>query len=717
LIERRTNYELRITNYQRIKGMGEDTVETMRKPSYKPRAGMLNIPVGWKREAVTGRLVEDAVEQAVIALAKDLRDGGLSQSEIMRKFREDKVPNRAESLWTSAMVRKRLDYEGLKGRWAERKARLDEAYAARVAAAESDRKELEAGRRPSSPLEGSDAVSWGEHWVANRDGSARAYWPHQVEDLRAEEANIVHLDGRDVGKTANLTTLALHYALTTKKGTGLVAAALGGQLMAIWEEIEFQLDNNVRLEECIARGRNGQRKMQRFPYPRLEFANGSVLYFRPAGAYGESFRSLHVERVWVDEGAWLSEEAWRALRQCLKAGGKLRVYSTPNGVRNATYYRLTTSRRWRVFRWPSWLNPNWTGEHEADLLEFYGGRATAGWQHEVAGEHGAPSYGAFHGEHFALALQDVPEYRKVVITNNELADCSSEQDVEQRFETLLGIWPESGEYYVGADLGYTNDPTEILVFRKAVGCSPEAVGRVGETGGLRLVLRVHMEKVAYPQIAQCLGVIDSLLSPAGIGIDNGGNGLAVVQELLSLDKYKREAGARGLDAIGSAPIVPKDPRDPRDSKDPRVPRVPLPHPAPKLPAVPQESRFIGRLFGFDFGSTTPFELPDGTQVKKRTKELMTSLINRALQRREIAFPSSDPEIADQFLTQTYSLNNGAVTYSKGNDHIIDAVRCMVLARDKAAVDSPYNDDDYSVRPPLPLMVEVFTLPSMKNFPW
>ena len=659
--------------------MENKTVDKTRKLRYKPPAGEMNIPLGWKFEKTTRRLVENPAERAVIALAKKLQDDGLSQSEIARKFAEDKVPNRANSLWNSSTVRKCLKYEeGLSPYWTQRKAKLDAQHAARLAATEADQREIALGRVPASPLDPCDPVAWAQKWLANRDGAPRTYWRHQIEDLRAADDNVVHLDGRDVGKTANLTTLALHYALTTNKGSGLVAAALAGQLLAIWEEIEFQLENNPRLEACIARGRNGHRKMQRFPYPRLEFTNGSILYFRPAGTYGEAFRSLHVDRVWVDEGAWLSEDAWRALRQCLKAGGKLRVYSTPNGMRNATYYRLTNSPRWRVFRWPSWLNPNWTPDHEADLLEFYGGRATAGWQHEVAGEHGAPSYGAFHPEHLALALQDVPEYRKIVITNAELDDCQSELETEQRFETLLNIWPEPAQYYLGADLGYTNDPTEILVFRQdAPQKSPPdsslqtpdcRSGLQTPDCRLRLVLRVHMEKVAYPHIAQCLAVIDSLLAPNAIGIDNGGNGLAVVQELMSLDKYKPRA-------------------------------------------------FDGRLFGFDFGSTTPFDLPDGRQVKKRTKELMTSLINRALQRREIVFPSTDPEISDQFLTQTYSLNNGAVTYSKGNDHIIDATRCMVLAHEKTAPNAPYNDDDYAIRPPLPLMVEVFTLPSMKNFPW
>jgi len=639
---------------------------------YAPKVGMMNVPFGWMFEEGTGRLVENADEQGVISLAKDLEAAKFSQARIASRLVEDNIRNRGESRWNSSAVRKLVHYEGLKGRWALRKARLDAAWSARVAAEEAERRNLAEAGSGWSPLEECDAVTWGERWLVNRDGSRRAYWGHQLEDLLAEDGNIVHLDGRDVGKTANLATLALHYGLTTAKGTGLVAASLAGQLMAIWEEVEFQLENNGRLEACVARRRDGQRKMQRFPYPRVEFVNGSVLYFRAAGAYGEAFRSLHVERVWVDEGAWLSEEAWRALRQCLKAGGRLRVYSTPNGVRNSTYYRLTTSTRWRVFHWPSWLNPSWTGDHEADLLEFYGGRGSAGWQHEVAGEHGAPSYGAFNPEHLALAVQDVPEYVKVVITGEELADCRSEQEEEERFEALLGIWPDCGEYYVGADLGYTNDPTEILVFKESGGKEGQKTkdkGQLaGEDGeqrldgrGVRLVLRVHMEKVGYPQIAQCLGVIDTLLAPAGIGIDNGGNGLAVVQELMSLDKYK----GRGFD---------------------------------------------GRLLGLDFGSTTAFELPDGTQVKKRTKELMTSLINRALQRREIVFPNSDPEIADQFLTQTYSLNNGSVTYSKGNDHIIDATRCMVLSRDKAATESPYHARDYLVRPPLPLMCEPFGEP-------
>jgi hypothetical protein len=474
-----------------------------------------------------------------------------------------------------------------------------------------------------------DPVLWGMKYLQNRDGSERSYWPHQVDDLRCGDRNIIHLDGRDSGKSISLTTDALHYAFTTRGGQGLVAAPHQGHLDTLAEEMEYQLDSNPELMRSIGITKYGKPKIYRKPYFRIEFTNGAVLYFRPAGAYGDAFRSLHVERVWVDEGAWLSEKAWKALRQCLKAGGKLRIYSTPNGLRDTTYYRLTTSSQFKVFRWPSWLNPNWDENREAELLEFYGGRDTAGWQHEVAGEHGKPSYGAFSLENLNVARQEVLEYRKVTLLGEDLSSCETEEESANRLEMLLNLMPQTGMFWIGADTGYTSDPTELVVFREV---------EMGERSVMTLVLRIHMEHVSYPHIAQTLAHLDRCFTPVGIGVDNGGNGLAVVQELLTLDKYRPLA----LD---------------------------------------------GRLRGYDFGGMTTLAIRDGREIRKRTKELMTSLINGALQRRQIVLPAEDSEVEDQFTTHTYTLSNGNIIYSKGNDHIVDAVRCAMLAHEQGALDS------------------------------
>ena len=193
---------------------------------------------------------------------------------------------------------------------------------------------------------------------------------------------------------------------------------------------------------------------------------------------------------------------------------------------------------------------------------------------------------------------------------------------------MLNLTPRTGLFWIGGDLGYTNDPTELVIFQEA---------EVGDRSILKLVLRIHMEHVSYPHIAQTIALLERYFTPAGIGVDNGGNGLAVVQELLTLDKYK-------------------------------------------------ELELEGRLKGFDFGGMTRLTVRDGKEIKKRTKELMTSLINGAIQRKQIIFPSDDLEIEDQFTTQTYTLRDGKIIYSKGNDHIIDAVRCAMLIREQGNLD-------------------------------
>jgi hypothetical protein len=137
----------------------------------------------------------------------------------------------------------------------------------------------------------SDPVSWGQAYLRNRDGSPREYWPHQVEDLRCHERNVIHLDGRGVGKSIDLTTQVLHFAFTTRGGQGLIAAPHQGHIDTIIEEVEFQLNANPDLMGSIAVNAQGRAKITRKPYFRLEFTNGAILYFRPAGPYGDAFRS------------------------------------------------------------------------------------------------------------------------------------------------------------------------------------------------------------------------------------------------------------------------------------------------------------------------------------------------------------------------------------------------------------------------------------------
>ncbi len=523
-----------------------------------------------------------------------------------------------------------------------------------------------------------DPVTWGEALLVNRDGSLREYWDHQVEELRYQGMRVIHQDGRNVGKTINLTTFGLWQACEHGKSV-LCATPHESALTTIIDELEWQLNNSVDdiIGKDVALNKAGRRDIRRRPYFLVNFKNGGCIHARQAGVDGHSFLSLHVDVLLIDEWArWPKEKAWDNALGCLNAPGIIRGYSNPNGLRNTPYFRLTEQGKkpfseqkgdpWKTFLWPSWKNPHWT-ERAAENKEVeHGGRNTEGWLHMVAGEHGMPAYGVFPSEHFYACLKEpeqLADYRKISIDGSDFTGMTSQEEMWAHMDALLNLTPLTGLYVMGGDLGYTNDPVELCLFQEVPLMSRGDDG--SERSKLSLVLRVHCEHVAYPLISMLIALIDRHYTPYAIGIDNGGNGGSVYQELMTLDTFRGNG-------------------------------------------------FEGRLEGFDFGSVTEFaKYDEGTGqsivIRKPTKEEMTKLINGWLVRRELELPKGDTDFEDQFMSQTYSIGSGGrILYSKGNDHVIDAVRCAALAREKKRT-AGYSQMQASMRVidmPLPVMVRM-----------
>lgn len=464
-------------------------------------------------------------------------------------------------------------------------------------------------------------AAWGELFLKNRDGGPRTYRWYQKEDLECRATRVIHLDGRAVGKTINLSTYLLWFASVHKGKSALVGAPYQGHLDTIIEEVEYQLHHVEALKKNLSVDLK-QPGIKRKPYFQLRFRNSNMVYFRPAGTDGDAFRSLHVDLILLDEAAWLPELAWTTVFQCLNPGGVLRVYSTPNGLRNRKFYQLTQDKSWTQFHWPSWIVPRWNEERRQELLNFYGGEHSSGWLHEAAGEHGMPSYGVFNSAQVLQAMTEGLNYQFVRLDGDMFSDCADEAETRTRLELLAGLDGGQGTYWLGVDTGYAADPSELLLFEE------------DEREALTLAVRIHAKHLPYPLLSELIALVDELYSPAGIGLDRGGNGTAVEHELLRLDKY-RAAG------------------------------------------------FAGKLVGVDFGgSTLVGEDKEGQPVKKRTKEHMTSLINRALNARRLRLPKEDREIEDQLCTHTCTRSDHGVIYSKGNDHVVDALRCALLAREQ-----------------------------------
>ncbi len=141
------------------------------------------------------------------------------------------------------------------------------------------------------------------------------------------------------------------------------------------------------------------------------------------------------------------------------------------------------------------------------------------------------------------------------------------------------------------------------------------------------MLRVHLENVNYAQQQIVIQELDRNYHFQKIGIDCGNSGRAVAHQLMAL----------GID-------------------------------------------WQHRVHAFEFGAMIETgQLANGTVQRRRTKEWMTELLQRRLAEHTLVFPRSS-EREQQYANHTYLINaQGQCLYSKGNDHIIDADRCAILA--------------------------------------
>jgi hypothetical protein len=159
-----------------------------------------------------------------------------------------------------------------------------------------------------------------------------------------------------------------------------------------------------------------------------------------------------------------------------------------------------------------------------------------------------------------------------------------------------------------------------------------------------------MRSVDYATQQNVIETLDNMLNFDAIGIDNGHSGIAVAHNLMSIS----EAWAHKV--------------------------VPVP---------------FGGTVEWDGGWDVP-------RIRRFVKELLTEMLIRLINSNEIRFPPI-PERYTQYAGHTYSqAPSGRIVYTKGNDHIIDADRCAIMAINRHIL---YPMEEVPVY--LPLRVEFF----------
>lgn len=510
-----------------------------------------------------------------------------------------------------------------------------------------------------------------------------ALWEYQKTSIRYD-GHTIHRCGAEVGKTREIIAYGLYKAFTIQNGSGIIGAPQQTHLEEIIEGMYDQMLWNPELKRSLVR-------WKKHPHHAFYFSNKFKIDFRPSGHDGEAYRGVHARTFAIKDEAVKDKnkkqwsEFWRAMKPACVA----KFYSVPDGDRSCEFYKLAqraestkkgeevsvdsiknASRfirniKFRLFHFPKTIMPApyWSVERKKFFVEQYGGEDSPEYKHNVLGEDGDPENTVFPWHQFKLCIKENPDYRcmKVLVDSahdevmvsgykceyvagesgavprqitlmdsifdSTFFDLDSEGESEFRHLIKSMFIASPGFKRGGADLGFSGDPTEIIV--KLI---------LGKTE--RVVARLQLKHVTYDQQCQAMDAMDDLYGPDIIwGTDFGNAGSAVAHDLQGLQIY-------------------------------------------------EEKGYDERLRGFMFESTSENIREDGTAVidsktgkpaKITLKELATDILVKKMQRQEVEYPP-DPDYALFYPNHTCRAGGKHRIYKKTDDHLIDADRTQQLAQ-------------------------------------
>ncbi len=420
----------------------------------------------------------------------------------------------------------------------------------------------------------------------------------------------------------------------------------------------------------------------------------SWIKFRPAGEDGEAFRGVHANAMGVfDEAAKAHKELIMSeFYRGLMPEATSRLYSVPDGRNDTHFYRKSKEaipnlavgvEGVRLFHWPKTLMPApfWDDKRKREFIRRFGSETAPGYVRNVQGDHGQAENPVFPEHELMPNVQDVPDYRvlKLLVDHGEqtlsihaskivyqtrpteagklhqhgevhtlierdepLSHYQAEGDAREHddplrdafraliSETFRNLGP--GVYWAGADLGYSKDPTEIMLWRE-----------VGQQ--LIKVARIHTTGLGYDGQCEVIHALDALYEHSPMlnwGVDFGSAGTAVVQMMQGLGIYADGAYDQRMAGFQFASALERVDED---------------------------------------GNLLETEDKDGNfkVVKLPAKQLATELMTAKLQARGYLQPY-DPETVGHYQNHTARQGQRNLIYDKSNDHTIDADRAAMLAR-------------------------------------
>jgi len=449
---------------------------------------------------------------------------------------------------------------------------------------------------------------------------------YQKDILGDFNSYISIIAGRSAGKTVSLVSIIRWILIYKVFPTDYIVYLVPSKvhLEPVWSGLVRTFRSNTLLKHFIAP--NSGINSSDF---KITLLNQSVLLCRIAGQTGTgvSVIGLHTPFFMVDESGYQPWGSWIELQPTINTftpGFRLMVSGVPDGRRenSVCYHCDQENSSYSKHRISSDMNPRLTEDDRQRAVEQYGGDDSDDFIHLWKAQHGKPVFALFDRNSFAFNSD--PVY-KLVLNGIQLADNISEY--VSRVRLFPGLPDRSDPVIMGVDLGYT-EPTAIVILY------------LDRLGRLRFHGRIRLEKVSFPVQKGFIDELDSKFNPVIIGVDRGGVGIPVTQDLLENLDYAH--------------------------KD-----------------------YQKRLIPIDFSSSLVIGIDtEGNEIKSKTKPFATSILQEYANNHKLVFTHTDLEMVSELERMTYTKTpTGDIVYrtmtnkggKKGEDHFTSALLCAVLA--------------------------------------
>lgn len=244
---------------------------------------------------------------------------------------------------------------------------------------------------------------------------------------------------------------------------------------------------------------------------------GVEIYCLPVGLNGLGIRFLTIGRLYVDEASRVPGEVWEAITPALlTTGGDCVFLSTPFGAQGEFYnVWINKDEAYKSFT-------RFSIDSEKVITERKFSPAWTPKQREKALQKIEQAKARFTKMKFAQEYKGefLDALRRVFSDELIKACCTGERKERNR------RMDNEGDYYLGIDVGRVYDPTTYEIFwakdiKNVIQCESIVIEREKTTEGARHAIRLHKD-----------------WEFDGIGVDDGGLGVGVLDPLLEEDSTK-----------------------------------------------------------------------------------------------------------------------------------------------------------------------------------